>query len=229
MKTITEFSGFTLKEAINKKAALLTEGKTEEEAQTAINEQLKLADETKVTFYKNAVDMCKSRIDQVKRVVVAVKSSDTEKVPEAFSEREGNFYLVEYFAQAGSMNRGRHDDRDERGGRGDRGRGNDRGRGGDRPPRGDKPFGDRPPRGDRPAFNAAAGEGKPQGERRPRPPRGDRPANAPRGPRPERKPRENQGPKGAAELRLVLKGQNQANLQGSGTVEAATTPDTQQG
>lgn len=52
-----------------------------------------------MSFYKNAVDMSKSRIDQVKRVVVAVKSSETEKVPEAFSEREGNFYLVEFFSQ----------------------------------------------------------------------------------------------------------------------------------
>ena len=49
MKTLTEFSGFVLKEAITKKASLLAEGKTEEEAQAVINEQLKL-DETKAVF-----------------------------------------------------------------------------------------------------------------------------------------------------------------------------------
>jgi hypothetical protein len=253
MKTITEFSGFTLKEAINKKAALLTEGKTEEEAQTAINEQLKLLDETKVSFYKNAVDMSKSRIDQVKRVVVAVKSTETEKVPEAFSEREGNFYLVEFFSQAGSMSRPQYDDRNDRGGRGGRGggrdgggRGNERGRGNDRgAPRGERTeYAPRAPRADRPApsggpspfvVNPADPNFKPkhapQGERKPRPPRAPKAPGAPRAPRP---PRENQGPKGAAELRLVLKGQSQSTLQGSGPATAApaseaTSSDTQQG
>lgn len=261
MKTITEFSGFTLKEAINKKAALITEGKSEEEAQTAINEQLKLLDETKVSFYKNAVDMSKSRIDQVKRVVVAVKSSETEKVPEAFSEREGNFYLVEFFSQGGAVARGRDDgygDRNDRGGRGGRGGGGDRGRGGnDRGRggrggegggRGERPAynADRAPRNDRPAPTGAPSpfvvnpadpnfkpKHAPQGERKPRPARAPRAATA-KGPRPERAPRDGQGPKGAAELRLVLKGQSQSTLQGSGPATAApeavvTNPETQQG
>ena len=96
MKTLTEFSGFVLKDALAKKAALLAEGKTEEEAQGAINEQLKL-DESKAGFYRNVVDMTSSRVDRVKRVVVALKASDAEKVPESYIEREGHFYLVEYF------------------------------------------------------------------------------------------------------------------------------------
>lgn len=245
MKTITEFSGYTLKDAIAKKTALITEGKTEEEAQGTINEQLKLLDETKVGFYKNAVDMSKSRIDQVKRVVVAVKSSETEKVPEAFSERDGNFYLVEFFPQAGSMSRGRTDDysdRNDRGGRGGYGgggggRGNDRGRpSGGGSDRGERT--ERAPRADyapRPApsgapspfvVNPADPNFKPkhaQTEQKPRPPRAPK-AAGPRGPRPERAPSEQQGPKGAAELRLVLKGQSQSTLQGSGP--ATVTPVT---
>jgi hypothetical protein len=240
MKTITEFSGYTLKDAIAKKSALLAEGKTEEEAQAAINEQLKLLDETKVGFYKNAVDMSKSRIDQVKRVVIAVKATETEKVPEAFSERDGNFYLVEFFPQAGAMSRGRSDDRfdrNDRGGRGGRGGGRDGGRGNDRgAPRGDRS--ERAPRADRPApsggpspfvVNPADPNFKPkhpQGERKPRPARAPKAPREPRAPRP---PRENQGPKGAAELRLVLKGQSQSTLQGSGTATEAVTPETQQG
>ena len=100
MKTLTEFSGFVLKEAMSKKAALATEGKTEEEVQAAVNEFLKL-DETKTGFYKNVVDMTSSRVDRVKRVVVAVKAVETEKVPENYIEREGHFYLVEYFPEAG--------------------------------------------------------------------------------------------------------------------------------
>ena len=164
MKTITEFSGFVLKEAVAKKAALLTEGKTEEEAQASINEQLKL-DETKSPFYKNAVDMTSSRLDRVKRVVVATKASETEKVPEAFMEREGHFYLVEYFPQADS--RAKKDDREDDYfssiGR-DNGR-NSKGRGGrDAGPGRGKPSGDR--------FGGGAGRGNDRGEGRP--PMGDR-------------------------------------------------------
>ena len=218
MKTLTEFSGFVLKEALAKKTALLAEGKTEEEVQAAIHEQLKL-DETKVGFYKNVLDMTSSRLDRVKRVVVALRATETEKVPESYIEREGHFYLVEYFASAdsrGAVSSGRDDDR--RGGRGGRG-GRDQGRGGNRD-------GGRPPRGnDRPAPAPAPrreglGSFAPRIEgaevkAAPRPPREKRP-QAPRAPRPPR------GPKGAGELRLVLKGQSQT-LQGSGVAEAAST------
>lgn len=233
MKTITEFSGFVLKEAIAKKAALIAEGKTEEEAQATINEQLKLADEAKIAFYKNAVDMTSSRIDRVKRVLVSLKSSDTEKVPEAFAEREGHFYLVEYFASADSRApaQGRDNDRFDRGGRG-KGRGGRDGGG-----RGDR--NDRPRNNDRPRRdeNAPRPEGSfaalkpvdpnaPKPARTPRPPRADKP----RGPKPQRAPRPDRGadraprgPKGAGELRLVLKGQS-TTLQGSGTAAAADAP-----
>jgi hypothetical protein len=214
MKTITEFSGFTLKEAIAKKAALITEGKSDEEAQTTINEQLKL-DEAKSPFYKNAVDMTNSRLDRVKRVVVALKSSETEKVPEAFAERDGHFYLVEFFPSADSRGPSRDSGRDDFGGgrgRNDRGGGrgfgggggnsrggggNDRGgpgRGGfgggdrDRAPRSD--FGDRPSRGFGNSFGNDGGNSnapRPTGTfaaKRPDDP-GNTPARAPR----ERRPR----------------------------------------
>ena len=249
MKTLTEFSGFTLKEAIAKKAALLAEGKTEEEATAAINEQLKL-DETKVSFYKNAVDMTNSRRDQVKRVVIAVKASETEKVPENFVEREGHFYLVEYF---GSATPARSSYSDARGGRGDRGRGgrggdrNDRGgggrgrdggRGGDRDGRRDsrgESSGDRPRREPRPPReqpapnpNAASFVSTGLGTLAPRPakPAAEKRPRNPKGPRPPRN-NDNRGPKGAGELRLVLKGQSATTLQGSGVapaVPAAETP-----
>lgn len=233
MKTITEFSGFVLKEAIAKKAALLTEGKTEEEAQAAINEQLKLADDTKIAFYKNAVDMTSSRVDRVKRVVVALKGSETEKVPETFAEREGHFYLVEYFPSAdsrGTQTRGRDDDRFDRGGRGGggRSRGNERGDrsgpGREGGYRNDRPREDRAPV-PRPEGSFAAlkpvDPNAPKPTRAPRPPRAPR-ADKPSGPRPPRAPRPDRGadraprgPKGAGELRLVLKGQS-TTLQGSG-------------
>lgn len=239
MKTLTEFSGFALKDALAKKAALIAEGKTEEEALASIHEQLKLADETKMAFFKNAVDMTSSRLDRVKRVVIAVKATETEKVPEAFSEREGHFYLVEFFPQADSrghsQSRGGRDDRDSRGGRNGRGRsengrGGRDGRGGDNRGRNDRGrgFGGRTAEG--------SGEGSPRPERTPRTDRpdsrGPRPDN--RGPRPERAarpdrapknrgprpPRNPQGPRGAGELRLVLKGQSATTLAGSGAQRA---------
>jgi hypothetical protein len=256
MKTLTEFSGFVLKEVMAKKAALLSEGKTEDEAQAQINEQLKL-DESKSTFYKNVVDMTSSRMDRVKRVVVAVRATETEKVPETYIEREGHFYLVEYFPDANARGRsaGRDDERsfgrDRKGGRGNSrgggrdGGGRDQGRGGGSSWGGDRNSSDRSSSDSRfptrPATTATGTfaqkrEGDPGNSpaRAPRPPRaerkprpaGERPARAPRAPRAA------QGPKGAGELRLVLKGQSQTMLAVSApvvsadTATAAPTPET---
>jgi len=268
MKTITEFSGFVLKDAMAKKAAFLAEGKTEEEAQGSINEMLKL-DEAKGVLYKNVVDMTSSRVDRVKRVVVATKASETEKVPESYFEREGNFYLVEFFADPNARAPARGNDRDDRGGRGGGGRGNDRGRGG-RPGGNDRGResnsfggggnsfgggnagggsfgggGDRPRREVAPApqSNLQSNLPRPEGafkpriegapapvyakkERAPRPPRAERGAEktGERKPRPERTERAPRGPKGAGELRLVLKGQSQTTLQGSGVLDTEVHP-----
>ena len=243
MKTITEFSGFVLKDAMAKKAALLTEGKTEEEAQASINELLKL-DEAKGTFYKNVVDMTSSRVDRVKRVVVATKATETEKVPESYFEREGHFYLVEFFPDQNSRSPQSYgNDRDDRGGRGGGGRGgrggndrngrgggNDRGNsfgGGERRPRRDEmssspqPTIPRPEGMFKPRIEGAPAPVFPKKDRAPRPPRADKGPRQPRAPRPEGAPRTERGargPKGAGELRLVLKGQT-TTLQGSGVAE----------
>jgi hypothetical protein len=245
MKTLTEFSGFVLKEAMTKKAALVTEGKSEEEIQAGVNELLKL-DEAKVGFYKNVVDMTSSRVDRVKRVVVAVKASETEKVPENYIEREGHFYLVEYFPEAGrAPARGGREDRDFRSGRGGgrdgRGGGRD-GRGPGREGRGGgREGGGRDARG--PGRDRSRGENRDAAPAAPRDPgapgfvstglgvatKPARPPREKRAPRPkkEQKPRSTEpraprGPKGAGELRLVLKGQSATTLQGSAPVEAVT-------
>ena len=234
MKTLTEFSGFVLKDAVAKKATLLSEGKTEEEAQAQILEMLKL-DEAKAGFYKNVVDMTSSRMDRVKRVVVALKATETEKVPESYTEREGHFYLIEYFHSADQRtSSARSGDDDRRGGRRD---GRRDGRSGDRKGRGDQRDGaGRPPRGDRPAPRtdakfktdgvASAEAGAPRPARAPRPPREPRAPQTPRAPRAPRPPRAPQGPKGAGELRLVLKGQSETRLQGSAPAEAPAAPVT---
>jgi hypothetical protein len=243
MKTLTEFSGFVLKDVMAKKTALLAEGKTEEEVQAAVSEQLKL-DEAKVGFYKNVVDMTSSRIERVKRVVVALKASETEKVPENYIEREGHFYLVEYFPDANSRSvaRGR-DNGDFRGkGRGDR---NSRDRGGPRGDRGNDRGGDRSRPESAPRAPRAEGTGAvfvttgvsdpnrvARPPRQPRPERAPRPAAEKREQKP-RAPRAPRGPRGVGELRLVLKGQTSTTLQGSGqnlptpSVESAPTTSEQ--
>jgi hypothetical protein len=185
----------------------------------------------------------------VKRVVVATKATETEKVPESYFEREGHFYLVEFFPDPNARAPARGNDRDERGGRGnDRGRGgNDRGRGGNDRGGGGRPGGndrgrdsfgggERAPRADfqptnvpRPAgafaprIEGAPAPVFPKKERAPRPLRSESRSEktGERGPRPERADRGPRGPKGAGELRLVLKGQSQTTLQGSGTAEPA--------
>ena len=184
--------------------------------------------------------MTSSRVDRVKRVVVALKATETEKVPENYIEREGHFYLVEYFPEAGRPQaRGGRDDRDDRGGRGKRGDRNDRfsrdGRGDGRgpgreggrgSPRGERteraPSADRPQRDPSIPGFVSTGEGvatKPA--RPPREKRAPRPRSAePKAPREPRAPRAPRGPKGAGELRLVLKGQSSTTLQGSGQVSA---------
>ena len=255
MKTLTEFSGFVLKEAMTKKAALGTEGKSEEEIQAGVNELLKL-DDTKVGFYKNVVDMTSSRVDRVKRVVVAVKASETEKVPENYIEREGHFYLVEYFPEAGrAPARGGREDRDFRSGRGGGRDGRGGGRDGRGPGREGRGGGGRDSGG---RDGQGPGRDRPRSENRnaaPAAPRepgapgfvstglgvATKPANPPRekrAPRPKKEqkprsaePRAPRGPKGAGELRLVLKGQSATTLQGSAPVEAltqaATAPEAQ--
>ncbi len=237
-----------MKEAMSKKAALATEGKTEEEVQAAVNEFLKL-DETKTGFYKNVVDMTSSRVDRVKRVVVAVKAVETEKVPENYIEREGHFYLVEYFPEAGrAPARGGREDkygRDSRGGgRGESRRGRDDSRGGGR---GDSRGRDRdrPRRENREPVAVASAPRDPGAPgfvstglgvatKPARPPREKR-VPKPRGEAKPRsgEPRAPRGPKGAGELRLVLKGQSATTLQGSAPAPAPApaapiTSETQQ-
>ena len=230
MKTITEFSGFVLKDAIAKKAALLTEGKDELEAQTAINELLKL-DEAKGTFYKNVVDMTSSRVDRVKRVVVAVKANETEKVPEAYFEREGHFYLIEFFPDpharpASNSNSNYRDDRNG-GGKGGRGRAPERsGSGGGRPfPNGGAGNNfERSEAPARPALPKPEGVFKPRVEGAPAPvfAKKEKISRPPRAEKPQEK-RPVRGPKGAGELRLVLKGESQTMLQGSAPGEPTST------
>lgn len=173
MKTLTEFDGFRLKNALSKKTELTTAGKTAEELPAALGEELKLEGD-KLTHFLAALEVAEARPDGIKRVVV-FSVDEGKSAPKGALQKGDKWYLAEYFASAPTR-QGRNNNRDDRGGRG-KGKGKGKGRGGR--DRGDRRGGGGG-RGERPEANAAAGTsgeaGKEGGERRPRrrPPRGPR-------------------------------------------------------
>jgi hypothetical protein len=158
MKTITEFSGFTLKDALKKYAELSSgePAKTPEEISQAMGEAFKLQDE-KLKLFLAALEMVKERNERLKRVVV-MTLAENEKAPHGAEKREEHFFLPEFFPEPFGTKKkfegkGRHGGRDDkrkgkkrRGGRrGDRrdreGGGGERQARGDRKPRPERPQG----------------------------------------------------------------------------------------
>ncbi len=209
---MTEFSGFTLREV----KAL---GKTDDALNAHLTETLKL-EEPKLTLFRSALEMIAGKEDRVKRVLVYPKPAEGEKAPAGLVEKSDHLFGMEFFpappqaaAGKGRFAKGPRDGKrgDKRGPRGD-GR-NERRRSGEGRSAEDRPksFGDpqgAPGSAEKPArprreFGDRKPRGEFKGERRPRQPEGNRPERAPRGPR------------GATELRLVLKGQPMSTLPGS--------------
>ncbi len=166
MKTMTEFSSFALKNAVQTADQLATSGKTPEEMPAALGEALKLEGD-KLNWLVAAIDVVRTRKPNLKRILV-MTLAEGESAPQGAEVKEGFVLVTEFFPAAGSAQRREsHGDRDERGGRGDkRGgkRGGKRGEG-----RGPRREGDSGPRRD------AEGRGpRPEGEGRgPRGPRRD--------------------------------------------------------
>ena len=205
-KTITEFDGFRIKNALTTKKELAAAGKTPEEIAQGLGEALKLEGD-KLKWLLSALEVVEGREGSLKRVVVyAVEEGKT--APSGAVQKEDKHFLAEYFYVPQKQERkGREGrDGDKRGGKrgGKRGKGRDGGRGG----RGDR----RPPRGPGagdPAQQNAAG-GAP-GEKREK--RGDR--RPPRGPRPDR------GPKPAGEQKPAQK--DEAASKSPGSSDSAPT------
>ena len=125
MKTITEFNVFQLKNALAKLSELA--GKTPEEVSAALGEAFKLEGD-RLKFFQAAVDLVKTRVESLKRVVV-MTAGEGEKAPGGTEEREGTHYLVEFYpAPESKQPRGGREDGKGRGGRG--GKGGGRGKGG---------------------------------------------------------------------------------------------------
>lgn len=158
----------------------------------------------KLAQFMVALKLTEGKFKDLKRVVVSVPL-ENEKAPATLTERDGKFYLVEYFPsvnqkrtdfQAPVEERGGRGGRDKKGGRG--GRDDKKGRNPSRENREPRP--QATPNGivigvkraDSPVGDGVAVV---EGARAPRPPR-ERTPRAPRAPRPPREPRPQATPNG---------------------------------
>jgi hypothetical protein len=171
MKTITEFSASTLKNALKTRQELVTAGKTPEELPAALAEALKLEGD-KLNILLAAAEAVERKSDDLKRVVVW-SLQEGEVAPKGLEKKGDHYFAIEYFPPMPGQQRGRHG-QDK--GRGDgKGRGDRKGKGGKRGERGGRGGPRRD--GQRPegAQAGAAGdrENKPGRNFRPRGPRRD--------------------------------------------------------
>ncbi len=95
MKTITEFSGFQIAEAIQKQNVLKAAQKTPEEIQKEVAEVYKLENE-KLTYFLSAMEVANGKSNHLKRVVIWTLN-EGEKPPEGWIEKDGKYYVSEYF------------------------------------------------------------------------------------------------------------------------------------
>lgn len=175
MKTITEFHGFQIKNALKTREELTAAGKTAEELPAAMGEALKMEGD-KLKYFLGALDTVGNKAEGLKRVVV-LTLAESEKAPSGAKKVDEHYLVVEYFPQAGADKKARFQGRDDdrRGGKG-KGKGRGKGRRGDREGgRGRGPRRDEgAPEGAEASAGGAPGEGGGRGRRRP-----------PRQPRPE--------------------------------------------
>lgn len=97
MKAVTEFSIFTLKKAIQDKAALASAGKTPEEIQENLGQSLKLEGE-KLGYLIQSLEIASTNTENLKRVLV-VRLSEGEKAPSKAIQVEELYFIPEFYAQ----------------------------------------------------------------------------------------------------------------------------------
>lgn len=186
MKTLTEFTAMSLKQASQLKADLTQQGKTPEELPTALGESLKIEGD-RLTFLLNALETVGTKMADLKRVLV-FSAAEGEKAPQGtvLKGEPAHGYLVEYYVSLAKKGDGKiqHDPRDD----GKKPRGKGKGRP-DRKPRAprdgqrDAQFAPRtitpPPEGFGQIIRSAGAEavkdGNSQGHGHRRPPRAPRP------------------------------------------------------
>ena len=93
MKSVTEFAGFTLKQALTSKTALTAEGKTPEEIQAGLGTSFKFEGD-KLKHFINAIDIAEKNLENLRRVLV-VTFAEGEAVPAKASKVEEHYYMPE--------------------------------------------------------------------------------------------------------------------------------------
>ena len=174
MKTLTEFSSFSLKTAVQTADQLATSGKTPEEMPAALGEALKLEGD-KLNWMVAAIDVARSRGQGLKRILV-MSLAEGEAAPAGAEAKEGFVLLPEFFPGPAAAQK-KHADREE--GRGGRG-----GRGGGKGGRGDKRGKGRGPRREGDSGPRREGDSGPRREAAAAPQAGSKPVVLPK-PRPK--------------------------------------------
>jgi hypothetical protein len=95
MKTLTEFPGFNLKNAVKVKQELLAGGKTAEELPPALGEALKIEGD-RLNFIVNAIELVEKKLEDIKRVVV-YSLAEGEKAPAHSVQKGDHYFLAEYY------------------------------------------------------------------------------------------------------------------------------------
>lgn len=97
MKTLTEFNGFQLSQAIKTLSEHTASGKTPEEAQQLLLESLKLEGD-RAKWFGHALELQKKKTNPLKRVVV-MSLGEGEKLPENLQKFEEHYFMVETFPE----------------------------------------------------------------------------------------------------------------------------------
>src|SRR5262245_23683379 len=110
-KTLTEFDGFRIRNAVTTKAELTKAGKTAEELPAAMGEELKLEGD-KLTLFLAALEVAEGRHAALKRIVVYAPE-EGKAAPSGAVEKDGKYFLAEFFyvPQKEPKRRGRGDER----------------------------------------------------------------------------------------------------------------------
>jgi hypothetical protein len=95
VKTLTEFDGFSLRNALAKKQELAASGKTADDLPQALGEALKVEGD-RLTYLLAALEVIESKPENLKRVVV-YNVDEGKQAPKGTIEKGGKHFLAEYF------------------------------------------------------------------------------------------------------------------------------------
>jgi hypothetical protein len=94
MRSVTEFPSFKLVQGLEARKALLAEGKSAEEVQTALGEKFKLEGD-KLKHFVNCLDVANANLDKLSRVMI-VSLNEGETAPTAATKIEEHHYIPEF-------------------------------------------------------------------------------------------------------------------------------------